>query len=81
MNKFIILISSYLFLVTSVFAAESKLLTVEGTIKSFDKNVIVINTSKGPISIPRKFIAANAKLKPNDPIKIPLTEDQLQELK
>ncbi len=71
----------FLFLAFFANASESKIVTVEGSIRSFDKDSVQINTAKGVRSIPRKFIPAKTNLKSGEPIKIPLTDEQLHEVK
>ena len=81
MKKYFITGFVFLFISSSAIAAESKLLSIDGTIKSFDSTTVQIKTSKGVLSVPRKFIPAKVNLKFEDPIKIPLTEEQLKEIK
>ena len=81
MKKSIILFLSFLALATSTLATESKIVTVEGGVRSFDKEIVQINTPKGVRSIPRKFIPATINLKSGESIKIPLNEEQLKEVK
>ncbi len=81
MKKHINMILSFLFASLSAFASESRLITIEGDVRSFDKDVVKVSTPKGVVSIPRKFIPPKVKLKLNGPIKIPLSEAQLAEIK
>lgn len=70
-----------LFITLSSYAAESKIVTIEGSIRSFDNESIQISTTKGVRTIPRKFIPAKIKINAGESVKIPLTEEQLQEVK
>ncbi|MBK9324456.1 MAG: hypothetical protein IPM97_16155 [Bdellovibrionaceae bacterium] len=75
-----ILLTSLVFALNA-FASESKILTIEGKIRSFDKDVIRITTAKGVVEVPRKFVPSKVQLKTDENIKIPLTEDQLSLVK
>ncbi len=74
------LLTTILFSVTN-FASQSKIVSIEGRIKSFDSSSLKVATAKGVVEIPRKFIQSKVKLKVDDNIKIPLTEEQLSALK
>ncbi len=62
-------------------AAESKIVTIEGKIRSFDSKSVRVSTDKGVLEVPRTFIASDVQLKTDDRIKIPLTEVQLTQIK
>ena len=81
MKKHSVMFLTLFFSAFYVFASESKLLTIEGKIRSFDKDVVRVTTSKGVVAIPRKFIPHKLQLKTDATIKIPLSEEQLSSVK
>lgn len=81
MKKITAIFSFLVFASLSALAAESKILTLEGTIRSFDKETVRITTEKGIVGVPRNLIPPNVKLRANDEVKLSLTEEQFKALK
>lgn len=81
MKSLITVISIIVFSALSAYAAEGQLKMIEGKVRSFDKDTIRITTETAIVSVPRSYIPAEVKLQADASIKIPLTDEQMKNVK